>query len=87
MGGGREEEGEGERERERVTYLVPHDRRAKQVDAGIVSPLDVVQLRTVQVIVSAIEDLIRRAHKPDGLDPVPHPVGPVEVGLIAGVHA
>lgn len=64
---------------------VVHDGCRVDVEAGIVSPLDVVDLRAVDGVVCSVEDVVATADETDILSPRVDPVCPVGVGLITGV--
>lgn len=69
----------------RFSYFVPHHGCAHQVNARVVGPLDVVQIRALDGGVSAVEDLESIADQADLDAPVVSALGPVGVRLVARV--
>jgi hypothetical protein len=63
-------------------YLIPHDCGAVEKNAYIVCPHSVVQLRTMDFSICAVENLKRGTDQADLLAPSVHLVGPIVVRLI-----
>lgn len=73
-------EGEGE-----YAHIIVHVGGAEQEDAVIVRELRFVYVGAVSTNMSTIVDVVVCVHKPDTSDPVPSLLGPVGVGLVAGI--
>lgn len=69
-----------------VKYDIPHRGCAVEVHAGVVRPLQVVQLAALNRIVGTVVDEIIVADEVHRSRPVPCLVGPLDVGIVRGVH-
>ena len=64
---------------------IVHDGCRIDVEAGIIGPLDVIDLGAVDGVICTVKDMVTAADKTDVLSPRVDPVCPVGIGLIAGV--
>ena len=67
------------------SYVVVHVRGADEEGAGVIRPQIVVETRAVDRVVSTVVEEVVRAAEADLAAPVPHPVGPLCVCVVAGV--
>jgi hypothetical protein len=64
---------------------VPHGGSSKKVDTGIVRPLDVVDLGTIQLVVATVIEVVVVAHQANVMGPQERLLGPLNIGLISSV--
>lgn len=67
------------------SYIVVHVGGSQQIDTRVVRPLDLIGIGTVVVGVGTVMELVLRRHDANSLGPVPHPLGPFGVSLVARV--
>lgn len=68
------------------TYEVIHVCYTQHENAGIVGPLNMVQLAAIQSVVGSIEELICRAHQAHCSSPIVHSIRPISISGVACVN-
>lgn len=68
-----------------TTYFVEHHGCAEHVDAGVVGPLDVVQVRASDLRISAVKDLVGAADQADFHRPLVRLSRPLRISFVTSV--